>query len=513
MNQRKSGLMFALSTEADESDKENKDGTNKPEGSEGGEEGKGKDDKPADNADDKDGKKSDDKPADDNGEKKPEGEGKPEGDEGKGADAPTQTDADQKPEGDGNATPIPEDGAAAPAAEPVAEPAAEPAAVAAPAEGADSGAVAEGGEGTPGLNDATPQFDPDDQGPLDVAVDPDHPETIEGLSLVEYAHLFRFEGDGAIQEDTDQVLATESFSEHWQNFKNRFEMRMSNEEAYIDHMLTRLKEKMPAIQAATDKAPSNVPISIFANVNWFQLDNGKMLNSAQAIIQQLERLIELNVALETDWVPVYTKAIKGMIDILALGANDVDSAYDKAYVMEASFPTPKLAALMKHPHAVKVGSGKTVAGFRTDPYPGSWYLVKYEVPDGAEKGVKRGEDYYAEHNGAKPAGKVQLKPATRDEMKKIVELSIKLCEIMDRTVDLAMDAGAKMLVDKINNFENHHQNWRKYPKEERQKIAGVLNAADNVLFRSWITADSIDGTRMPLRAFERFVDMSLARLK
>lgn len=361
--------------------------------------------------------------------------------------------------------------------------------------------------------DNAPALDPDDQGPIDVVVDHNHPETIEGLSLVEYAELSQQAENAMEMEEGGEALATESFSERWQNFKNRFETRMSNEDAYVDTMEKRLKEKLPAIQAATDKAASNVPISIFANANWFQLDNGKVLNSAPAIIAQLERLIEINTVMESEWVPVYSKAIKGMMDILAVGANDVESAYNKAYVMEASFPSPKLAALAKQPKPVKVGNGKTVSGKMTDPYPGSWVVVCYEVGDGHEKGVKRGYDFYTDHSGAKMIGKLQLKPATRDEMKKITELSIKLCDIMNRYIDMSFDAGAKMLVDKMNNFENNHRNWRKYPEEERKKLSLILNAANQVLMRSWVTADVCDGTRMPLRAFERFVDMSLQRLK
>lgn len=349
-----------------------------------------------------------------------------------------------------------------------------------------------------------------DAEPIDMVVDPDHPETIQCLSLIEYAQL-KDQVDIEV-EDTREV-STEGFSEGWQNFKNRFERQMRNEDAYIDTMTKRLKELKNVIQAATGTEVSNVPIGIFANCKWFQL-GGKVLQNAQQVLQELDRLQAINNVVEAEWQPQFDKAVKAMIDILALGATDVASAHPKAYTIDAAFPTPKLAALAKRPISIKLRSGKSITGHVTDPYMGSWLMGHYEVDDSRGISLKRGEDFYTEDvKPTKIITKVQLKPATKDEMKKMVEVCIGILDVMDKYVVAMQASPTRMLVDKLNNFENHHRNWRTYPTEERENIAGILNAADHLFTRNWVAHDVCDNSRMAIRAVERFIEMSVQRMK
>lgn len=108
---------------------------------------------------------------------------------------------------------------------------------------------------------------------------------------------------------------------------------------------------------------------------------------------------------------------------------------------------------------------------------------------------------------------VQIKAATREEMKKIADLAVKVLVIANRYADNMLRAERSMLMDKVNNFENAHRNWRKYPQDERKKIVMIMSAADSACDRSYVVHSVLNSTRKALRAVERYIEMSLHRLK
>lgn len=359
--------------------------------------------------------------------------------------------------------------------------------------------------------DNTPEFDPDDQGPIDVVVDPDHPETIQHLSLPEYYHLVMMHEQSIPY--TDGPMVQEGFSETMANFKSFFQRSIGKEESYIDTLWERYKQLAPRIQAVTDKPAHSTPISLFGDyAGWFEA-GGKLIQTPQQIFAEVNRIVELNTAIEKYFLPSFSAEIKYAMDCLSLGATDIDGAYKKIYVINKVVdPMKGFESILQVTGSVKLGSGKTVPSKESHPYMGSLILQAYQLGDSAGLNIDRGHEMLTDLSPKwQRTEKVQLRQGSRDELKNIVQAATKALEIANSYLDKMLHAEANMLADKVNSFENSHRNWRQYPQEERRKIVTIMHAGDTTINRVNVVHDVLFLTRKALRSVERYVETSLQR--
>lgn len=350
-----------------------------------------------------------------------------------------------------------------------------------------------------------------DAEPINIDIDPDDPKVMAQLTIPEYVELKNAQETGMQAE-----VATEGFSDHWQNFKNRFENEIKNEDAYVDTLQENFEKLQQIYQAASEKEVGDVPISLFANL--YYLTSGPKIpaNASQmkAMLQENGKLIAY---LKNTYVNILSAHLKEAQAIMELGKSDPAKAAQMSYSLSAKHPYTGLDAFTTKTDTKKIAVAnskevKTVTSKVSEPFMGGFQIYTMPQLERSEYKPPRGNYVGGEYTQMKAHDKIQIKAASRSEGLELIKLSETILADLITVLDHRVYGDMQVLNDRTDSFFAAHRSWSKYPEDERKQVLMAYNCVTDVENTIEVLHYATHCTRRAIRAIELYLRKSLHRM-